>query len=160
MKPAFTTLTLSADRKKVTVGGPIELNAKDVSAYFWVRVSQAEDADGVAAVDAVGTGDMERDAIVTAVAGVDTSLTSVVASAVEAATGPSQSPPADIPEQIREVTAMWGPVECEAEKEFDEDEDVRVEAWALVKSRQPKRMFHVYWEDAAAQLTVEPQQAP
>jgi hypothetical protein len=39
MKPAFTTLVLSPDRKKVTVDGPIELTAKDISAYFWVRVS-------------------------------------------------------------------------------------------------------------------------
>jgi hypothetical protein len=48
---------------------------------------------------------------------------------------------------------MWGPAECEGDEEFDKDASVRVEAWALVRSRDPKRMFHVYWEDADAQLT-------
>jgi hypothetical protein len=153
MKPAFTTLTLSEDKKKVTVGGPIELNAKDISAYFWVRVSQREDDDGVAAVDAVGTAEMEKADIETAVAGVDEALTTVVHHAVEAAAGPAQGPPENIPEQIRDVTAMWGPAECEGDEEFDKAASVRVEAWALVRSRDPKRIFHVYWEDADAKLT-------
>jgi hypothetical protein len=150
MRPAFTSLKLGSDRKTVTVDGPIDLSGNEISAYFWVRVSQGSEANEV---DAVGTSEMEKDDVEAAVKRVDNALKTVVHEAAAAIGGPTQAAPANIPKQIREVTAMWGPAKCKGDAAFDKTKSVRVEAWALVRSVKPKRMFHVYWEENNAKLT-------
>jgi hypothetical protein len=150
MRPAFTTLKLSDRNKTVTVNGPIDLSGNEISAYFWVRVSQGT---GDNEIDAVGTSEMDADAVTLAVAEVDKHVQNLVQGAVKAGPRPVGSGPASTTQEIRDVTAMWTPAACKGDKAFVKNKPVRVEAWALVLSKNPTRTFHVYWEDPRAKLT-------
>ena len=152
MRPAFTTVKLEADKKRVSVGGPIDLSGNEISAYFWVRVAQGEEGS---AVDAVGIYEMDGDAVKAAVKQVDTEVKGVVEGAIAAAAGASGTTTArNVPKKIRDVTASWGPMTCthDGDGEFVKTKPVRVEAWALVRTLKPKRTFHVYWDEDGVKL--------
>jgi hypothetical protein len=157
MKPAFTTLRLVDDGAAVEVTGPIDLDGTETDAYFWVRIFQGK---GEAEVDAVGIENKEEDALQEALATADERLLGVLADAAAAAAHPPDRADAPAPEtpaqMIRSVTAMWDArIGLDQGTEFNQDEPAQVEAWALVRARNPTRVFHVYWSEQDVDWTKD-----
>jgi len=124
MRPAFSKITIKRANDafpngQLTVAGPIDLDGKELDAYFWVRVSKNGSAE------AVGSTEMSK-----------RQLGNALKRAVElgAAAGAAPDP-------------MWSATIPVEEPGFARGDVVKIEAWARVTTDQPKRTFNIYWEE-------------
>jgi len=150
MKPAFTKLTCLNDGKAVKVDGPIPLSGNETEAYLWVHITQSrgnpEAARNREMAEAVGTGDMDRDALKREFDAASARLarrinSKTAASPKHKVTGSEASDAAET------ATAMWTVTAATTEGTFHKGSPARIEAWALVRTREPTRVFHVYWQE-------------
>jgi hypothetical protein len=130
MKPAFAKITIKKQSDafpngQLTVEGPIDLDGKELDAYFWVRVSKDDSAE------AVGNDEMSKRQLGGA-------LKKAVAVGVAAGAPPDP---------------MWRATIPIEEPSFARGDVVKIEAWARVTTDQPKRTFNVYWEEE--EFTIE-----
>jgi hypothetical protein len=154
VKPAFSEITFGVDepRKEVlgwlTIQGPIDLEAKEETddVYVWVRITQLDGEKVVA--EAIGAGEMDEDAIDDALQDSADQLKAIVNPLAGGPVGAST----EVVEKIRDVTAMWKATIPISEGDFDKEGLVNIEAWALVRTKKPPRVFHVYWEENGFQL--------
>jgi hypothetical protein len=151
MKPAFTTLKIKNQGKKVLVTGPIDLDGSEDEGYIWVRVTQSavRGNPNKPRVDGTGTADSERDELKEEYAKArDRLLKKVKELDGKFGTG------APLEAAVATATAMWeATVTAEDNGRYRAGERARVEAWALVRTRNPTREFNVYWRENA--VTIE-----
>jgi hypothetical protein len=145
MKPAFTTLKVKTDGS-VQVNGPIDLDGTETEAYFWVRIVQ--DVDGKE-VEGVGINERTKTQLRRAFRDTNTDIVGVVATIAEKKDTATPLPADTVAERVRQATAMWGAVVKPEKGKFQKGKPARIEAWALVRSENPTRMFHVYWSEDA-----------
>jgi hypothetical protein len=123
MRPAFSSIKVN--QRTLTIRGPIDLDARErTEAYFWVRVTKGETAE------AIGIDEMDEHQ---------------AAAAVKAAAAPTASPGAGA--VGGGASPMWQATIRIKEGTFATGDRVRIEAWALVRTKNPTRTFHVYWEE-------------
>jgi hypothetical protein len=131
MRPAITEVRVFMEDniKKATVVGPIDLEPSDSpfaesDVYLWTRVSRddphnASTTQGGEPAEAVGADEMDLEQISRTVD-----------------PGSTGSQP-----------AMWEATVPVTEGAFSDGNRVFVEAWALVRTKNRQREFHVYWYD-------------
>jgi hypothetical protein len=151
MKPAFTTLKLRNQGKKLLVTGPIDLDGSEHEGYIWVRVTQSavRGNPNRPKVDGIGTADSER-------AELQQEFLAARARLVDEVTalGGHYGTGGPLETAVESATAMWeATVVAEDGGRFRANERARVEAWALVRTQRPTREFQVYWRENA--VTIE-----
>jgi hypothetical protein len=153
MKPAFTTLKVKNQGKKLEVTGPIDLDGSEHEGYIWVRVTQSADKNdpqNKPRVDGIGTADRERAELRDEYAKARARLLKKV----EDLDGNFGGTGAPLEKAVATATAMWeATVTAEDNGRYRPNERARVEAWALVRTQNPTREFHVYWRENA--VTIE-----
>jgi hypothetical protein len=143
MRPAFTTLTVMNNGKKLKIEGPIDLNGREYEAYIWVRVTQRGGVEGI------GTADKDRAELKQEFVDASTRLLDKVNDASQGGLKLKRLQGA-----VEDATAMWDATVTATEGVFRAGDLASVEAWALVRSRNPRREFHVYWRENG--VKVEP----
>jgi hypothetical protein len=147
MKPAFTTLKIEDGGKQVVVTGPIDLDGSEYEGYIWVRVTQSADKDdphGKPRVDGTGTEDSD-----------ETNLQAELTKARQRLRRKVKALKGDytngaLERAVATATATWtATVKAEDNGLYRPNELARVEAWALVRTRNPAREFNVYWRENA-----------
>jgi hypothetical protein len=146
MKPAFSTVQKVPAKPQIKVAGPIDLDGTEDEAYFWVRVTQGK-------AEALGTGEMDKKRLTAEVQKVHNAVLAAVEGMHPGGSGPAGAGPEGVTQTIRATTAMWDATIPITSGRFVKTKKVKVQAWALVTTEAPKRMFHVYWEDDAVELT-------
>lgn len=136
MRPAFSTITIN--KRSLTIRGPIDFGEDEkAEAYFWVRVTNGGGAE------AFGDDEMDETHTKKAAQVADKALKDML----EQPRGAGAAGPLATPAQIRTVSPMWKATIPIKEGTFTYGENVAIEAWALVRTKEPERMFHIYWED-------------
>lgn len=150
MKPAFTTLKVKNQGKKVMVTGPIDLDGSEHEGYIWVRVTQSamKSDPNKPRVDGTGTADRDR-------AELQEEFDKARARLLEKVKdlGGHYGTGAPLSEAVANATAMWeATVTAEGSGRYRPGEPARVEAWALVRTERPTREFNVYWRENAVMI--------
>jgi hypothetical protein len=135
MRPAFKTLTIGNNGASVTVNGPIDLDGSETDAYFWVRVTQRGGVEGI------GCSDKDRDWLKAEYKAANNRLLEALRQASAPATLLKLG---DLTTAVKDQSAMWD-TRVKASSGVFVPGIARVEAWALVRARNPTREFHVYW---------------
>jgi hypothetical protein len=145
MRPAFSRIKINSG--SLTVEGPIDLNGKETEAYFWVRVTHKP--QGKVTAEAVGSAEMDKGDLKQALKKADAKLGQLVNPPAGATAAGGRPTPA----RIRNVSSMWTATIPITDGTFRKRTDVRIEAWAQVRTERPTRMFNVYWEENGFRLT-------
>ena len=150
MKPAFTTLKVKNQGKKVVVTGPIDLDGSEHEGYIWVRVTQSavRSDPNKPRVDGTGTADSDRVELQEEFEKARARLLKKVKDL-----GGQYGTGAPLEKAVANATAMWeATVTAEDNGKYRPGERARVEAWALVRTERPTREFHVYWRENAVMI--------
>jgi hypothetical protein len=150
MKPAFTTLKIEDRGKKVVVTGPIDLDGSEHEGYIWVRVTQSavRGHPRKPRIDGTGTEDSDRARLQDEYKKARARLVDEV-KALGGRYGTGQP----LANAVATATAMWeATVTAENGGKYRAGERARVEAWALVRTRNPTREFNVYWRENAVMV--------
>jgi hypothetical protein len=150
MKPAFTTLKVKNQGKKVVVTGPIDLDGSEHEGYIWVRVTQSavRSDPNKPKVDGTGTADSDRTELQDEFDKARARLLQKVEDL-----GGHYGTGAPLATAVANATAMWeATVTAEDNGRYRSGERARVEAWALVRTQRPTREFNVYWRENAVMI--------